>query len=570
MRPIVLERRLRAWSRGPWRTSLRRVPVTAVLAFILLLGPLVVVHELGHLLAAKAVGVHAPRFSIGFGTPLLKKKWGETEYCLAPIPLGGYVLLLGQNPHEEVPEQLRGRSLAQKPLWARYLVIAAGPLTNFILPFIIYFFFYLSQVTTHAAVVGSVVDGYSGDRAGMRAGDVVVAIDDERVDSWRDLSNVISGAADETIQVTVRRDGSELTLEATPDVYTEPTEEANRRGLLGIAGYFHDPQITVIDGSAAQRAGLQTGDIIRSIDGVEVEHIDDLLQRLSASIDSSGPPLQLEVERTSTVQGPLIELDRRQSMDVSLPRTSKYGIHPAQTTLRRVDRDTPASAAGLAVGDRIVAIDGREVRQWEGVLRVFGEHYDAQARVCSPVRLDVAGPDGSLRELEVAEQLLRFDNGAGYMEEVRLLGAYPWSTTHSPDPIQIENRVSWAFRTTHRELRDVIYRMLRVLGRMVTGDGSVDQIAGPIGIGAAAAVAFEEGATQFMFLMALISLNLGIVNLLPIPVLDGGHILFFTLEAVMRRPLGHRAREIASAAGLLVIALLMLLAFRNDITRLFS
>jgi regulator of sigma E protease len=137
-----------------------------IVAFVLLVGPLILVHELGHLLVAKAVDVKVTRFSLGFGPPILRLRLGETEYCLAPIPLGGYVRMLGQDPYEEIPAQEADRALSNKPLWARYAVLAAGPLANFVLPLVIAFFIALGHTEQAPPIIGTVFDDSAAAAAG--------------------------------------------------------------------------------------------------------------------------------------------------------------------------------------------------------------------------------------------------------------------------------------------------------------------------------------------------------------------------------------------------------------------
>src|SRR5688572_2282963 len=176
-------------------------------AFILLIGPLILVHELGHLLAAKLVDVKASRFSIGFGPPILRMRLGETEYCLAPIPLGGYVTLLGLHHGEDIPAAEAERALSNKPLWARYFVLAAGPLANLVLPVLLFFFYYLTlaPTTLPPAIIGSVIDGSAAAQADLQQGDRIVAIEGRDVRSWREMSKAIADAPGRELEIQIER-----------------------------------------------------------------------------------------------------------------------------------------------------------------------------------------------------------------------------------------------------------------------------------------------------------------------------------------------------------------------------
>ncbi len=239
-------------------------------AFILLIGPLIFIHELGHLLAAKLVDVKATRFSLGFGPPLARVRMGETEYCIAPIPLGGYVRLLGQDPSEAIAPADAERALPAKPLWARMFVLGAGPAANLLLPIVLYFLYFLMFAPTAVppAVLGTVVDGTAADQAELRQGDRIVAIDGEDVRSWRDMSQRIAEAPGKELRVQIERDGERIDRVVTPQkrMHRNPLGVATPVGRLGVLRRFYAPQIGIIDPeSAAYVEGLRTGDVITSI-----------------------------------------------------------------------------------------------------------------------------------------------------------------------------------------------------------------------------------------------------------------------------------------------------------------
>ena len=175
------------------------------LAALLLIAPLIFIHELGHLIAAKMVGVKVLRFSIGFGKPFARFRMGETEYALAPIPLGGYVRLLGQHPGEHIPAADADRALDAKPLLARAFVMAAGPLANLVLPLALLFFFHLGTTMTTPAVVGTVFTDTAADAAGMHAGDRIISVDGEDIGSFRELQRAIAPHPDEELRVEIER-----------------------------------------------------------------------------------------------------------------------------------------------------------------------------------------------------------------------------------------------------------------------------------------------------------------------------------------------------------------------------
>ncbi|MBK8720328.1 MAG: site-2 protease family protein [Deltaproteobacteria bacterium] len=319
-------------------------------AFILLIGPLIFVHELGHLLAAKLVDVKVIRFSIGFGPALLRVRFGETEYCLAPIPLGGYVSMLGQGGADDIPAADQDRALSNKPLWARYLVLGAGPLANLLLPILVYFFFFLQHTTLTPAVIGTVLHGSAADQAGLVQGDRIVAIDGHDIRSWKEMTKTVSEAPGVDLEIQVERDGKRLDRTITP------TKKMNRNALgvatpvgrLGVMTGFYAPQIGIIDvQSPAYLEGLRTGDTITSINGEPVRTVEELQRMLEGT---GGALVRLTFLRATPVASPLGTLLWYESAHAQLlpgKDGGGTGILPANNFVRSVEPGSPAAHAGM-------------------------------------------------------------------------------------------------------------------------------------------------------------------------------------------------------------------------------
>lgn len=546
--------------------------MSKILAFILLIGPLIFIHELGHLLVAKLVDVKVGRFSIGFGPPLLRRRIGETEYCLAPIPLGGYVILLGQNPYEEIPEQDRDRALTNKPLWARYLVLAAGPIANLIVPILLYFFFFLTHAVQPPPVIGTVLDGSAAAIAGLEPSDRIVEIDGDDVRSWKEMQTLIAAAPDVELRIEIEKQGKRVERFVTPrrTFVENPLGIPEPRGLLGVYAHFYAPQIGIVDSrSPAYEGGLRTGDVITSIDGEPVQTIEDLQALIAKPPDSLVRLTYLRPHATSFALGTLLWFDSHHAQLLPRPESrsrpstsdSPTGLLPANTFVRAVNHDSPAAHAGLRPGDRVLAVAGEQVTRWESVANILDR---AQTQ---PVTMLVQGLDQEPREVTVKQEIrTRRDI---YKTEFTYLyfGAEPYGISRSPELEPIRGRFTYATKAAWTETVYMLEMMWTALRQMVTLQRGVEELSSVVGIFAYAGTAAEQGPTEFLMLMALISLNLAFVNLLPIPILDGGHLLFFTIEAIRRKPLGQRAREIASAIGLVVVLLLMLIALRNDVMR---
>lgn len=537
------------------------------LAFILLIGPLIFVHELGHLLAAKLVDVKAERFSIGFGPPLFRFRAGETEYCVAPIPLGGYVRLLGQAPGEQIPAAEADRALNAKPLWARYFVLGAGPAANLILPVLLYFLYYLmlAPTTVPPPVIGTVIDGTAAAQAGLVQGDRIVAIDGSDVRSWRDMSKRIADAPGEELEVQIERDGKRLDRVITPrkKMQRNALGVVTPVGRLGVLRWFYAPQVGIIDPtSPAYEQGLRTGDVITSINGEPVRTVEDVQRMLDVTGNSL---VRLTYLRAQSVPGPLGNYLVYESAHAKLrpdPEAgSPTGLLPANTFVRAVDEDSPAAKAGIKAGDFILAVEGTEFRKWEYLYEVLSTKRQ------EPIELRVQSLGQRPRTITVEQELRAWKDIYKQDRESLWFGAHPYAKGREPPREPIRGRFTYSLGAAVDDTTAVMGMMVTTLQQMLTFERGVEDLSSVVGIYNVAGTAADQGPDEFLILMALLSINLGFINLLPIPVLDGGNIALYTIEAVRRRPVGQRAREIASAIGVVMILLLLLIAARNDILR---
>jgi len=351
----------------------------SIIAFIVVLGVLIFVHELGHFILAKICGVGVERFSLGFGPRLIGKKVGITDYCISAFPLGGYVKMVGEKPDSEVSIEEVPLSFSHKSVAKRIMIVAAGPIFNILLSILIFFFFFviygLPILTTQ---VGEVHKGMPADKAGIKAGDQIISIDGKRVNRWEDMVEIIQS--------------------------------------------------------------------------------------------SKGHPLRFEIYRGDDI----IYLDVVPQM-----------VHSKNMFGEKIDRYLVGiSAAGTFVTKRI--------NPWEAMVEGVNQTWKiARLTILSVVKL-------------------------------------------------------------------------------IKGTISVKTLGGPIMIAQLAGEQARAGVLNLLFFIAILSVNLAILNLIPIPVLDGGHLLFFFIEAIIRRPLSVKMREIAQQVGIALLIMLMVYVFYNDITRLFT
>jgi regulator of sigma E protease len=427
--------------------------LTTLLAFLFVLGVLIFVHELGHFLAARRVGVRVLTFSLGFGPKILKVKRGDTEYCISAIPLGGYVKMAGENPDD--PRSGQPDEFLSKSKWQRFQILIMGPLMNIVLAVVV-LAFVLAQGTQVLAyrdqppVVGAVVAGSPADRVGIQRGDRILTVAGDEVETWEDLLLAIMTKPDRDVAVSLLRDGQ------TRSLMIRPTAEG--RYEVGNIGVLPDtnPSVTVIKGEPAEEAGFMDGDVIVAVNG----------QRIATGTQF------------------------RQAIEAHAGR-------PMEVTVRR---------------------DGQEVRL-----------------TATPEKRGETGWLG----LRIFEESKEFDPTP--LEAIRL---------------SVERNI---------ESSGLIFK---TLGGLFTGETSVRQLQGPIGIAQLSGESAAEGVLSLLSLMAMLSINLGILNLMPIPVLDGGHILILLLEGIARRDFSMQVKEKMLLAGFVVLMMLMVTVIYHDLTRI--
>lgn len=350
--------------------------ITGILSFILVLGALIFVHELGHFLLARLVKVKVLKFALGFGPKIFGIKRGDTEYLIAAVPLGGYVKLFGDDPQEELPEEQKADAFTAQPTWKKAAIVAAGPIFNLVFAYIIFTFVYifagLPQLLPH---VGKVSPDSPALAANMQEGDVIISIAGKQITYWDDIREVIQKNKDNKTSIEVKRGDENLSLKITPNLQTA-------------TNIFNEP-----------------------------------------------------------------------------------------------------------------------VKLWMIGIQPTGETYIEDISVIRAV-------------------------GLGYKKTV-----------------------------------EIIYLTLTGITKMITGSIPANNIGGPILIAQMTAQTAEQGILSVILFTALLSVNLGLLNLLPIPILDGGHLLFFAIESALRRQINERYKEIAQQVGLVLLISLMIFAFYNDFTR---
>lgn len=584
--------------------------------FVLLIGVLVFFHELGHFLFAKLFGVKVERFSIGFGPKLLGITRGETEYWLSAFPLGGYVKMLGEAPNSPIPEEEIHRAFLHKPVWQRALIALAGPLFNMILAYAVYVGMFAGTHTFGDTKLGIVTVGEPAWNAGLRPGDRVLAIDGKTLDDWDDLRAAIAARPAEPMVITYERDGTSRQTTVVPEHSTQPDvfQEPETRGKIGISLQYVKPSIGVVDAeSPAAKAGLRTGDTIVEVNGKPVHawhEVRDEVARVTA--EQSAITLLIDpvhsactnqeqkgdsgaCDGAEVVARPGVQIDpSTQRMTVhhvvpsphfpaglsrdllsSADTASGYtGLVSDNVVVGSVDADTPAARAGIQPGDRLIRVaitdakgnsTTRPIDVWEIDLGALNGIDALQSDVQITVQRQHAILPVHLRLTERKET-----DELKNVHKVLVFGAHPAARGDEGLGTYLKERrigPGEALTEAAQQVSEDATLIARGLARLVQGKLPMESMGGVIMLFVIAEKSAKKGAQVFLRTMAVISVNLGMLNLLPVPVLDGGHLLFCAIEAVRRKPASIRVREWANTVGLILLLLLMLLAFRNDIVR---
>ena len=448
-----------------------------ILAFIVALGVLITFHEFGHYLVARWCGVKVLRFSIGFGQPLFKKNLGKdhTEWVVAALPLGGYVKMLDER-EEEVPPKDLARAFNRQSVSKRFAIVAAGPLANLLLAILLYWLLFISGVSGIKPMLGPIKPSTPAAMADFQEGEMIVKIENEPVATWQDARwTLLSHAVDRNPEVmveTINERGEIFWRKMNLSDMHADDLDANFLEKIGLAVYqpFMSPVVgQVMAGSAGERAGLMAGDEILSIDHKEIERWEELVTIIRVH---PGQSLILEILRDGNIMEIPITPD---SANEGNSEIGRIGIAP------KIDHE-----------------------------------------VLNKLHVNVSYPPG-----------------------VALLKAFD---------------KTW----------EMTIFTLRMLGKMVMGEVSLKNVSGPITIADYAGQSAQMGIIAYLSFLALISISLAVLNLLPIPVLDGGHLMYYVIEIIKGSPLSEKTMAIGQQIGIAMLFTLMVFAIYNDIYRLIS
>jgi len=427
--------------------------LNSLVAFVFVLGVLVFVHELGHFLVARWLGVRVITFSIGFGPKLLKFRRNDIEYCISAFPLGGYVKMAGENPEEQLsgsPGEFLTRSR-----WDRFRILVAGPVMNILLAVALMWIVNAQAAQVPAfqdapVVVGAVSPESPAEKSGIKPGDRIIKVGSQPVATWKEFYLSIGGRANREVPITLLREGRDTVITVTPVGQTRM-----QVGDIGVLPDVHPSIVTLEGGGPAEKAGIRIGDVVVAANGETIVYS----RQLSATIRKfPGEPMTIRVARGGS------------TLDITV-------------TPRR-----------------------------QGTIGVIGVNIQDDFKLVQP----------------------------------GIIGALGMSIDHN---IQFSGLI------------------VRTLGGLFTRETSPTQLMGPVAIAEMSGTFAALGWVAFLTFMASLSLNLGLLNLLPIPILDGGHIFIMAIESVARRNFSLKVKERMMMAGFVALMLLMVTVVYNDLAR---
>ncbi|HVJ64802.1 MAG TPA: RIP metalloprotease RseP [Bdellovibrionota bacterium] len=566
------------------------------IGFVLLLGILVFIHELGHFLAAKWCNIRCDTFSIGMGPKLLKFTKGETEYAVSILPLGGYVKLFGQDPREEIPAGQEHRSFRHKSLWQRAFVVVAGPLANLLLAMVVFAALMMHGFPSEAPAFNRVVPGSPAETAGFRSGDQIKSI------AWNDagvahevipadldqLKTTLAQNVGKDLKFSVqRRENTTAEILYAPVVIEQrdPTTGLiqNMGGIRGVEDQAPAPVLsTIVPGSWADTRMIPTPFLVSSV-GVtkvngQVQEIPvttafDLEHAWAQAVTLSpraGSQIMLKGKWLIEDQEPKDEtLSMAWSKAEDAPKESllESGIY-TYNALRLVEvlSASPAEEIGLKKGDVIVSING------EAIQGFYSFRDRLQELAAEKTTLEVQWiREGALMNKSFRPRLQNHEDPlTGQSKDRFQIGAsfVPFDAAPAMTTVQSSSLFTAAAYGITKSF-SVSGAMLKSFSYLIQGKLSRKALSGPFMIGKIAGDSFKAGWLPFLRMMAFISLNLFLLNLFPIPVLDGGHLVMFGIEAIRRKPLSIKFIERWSMAGFIFLLSLMAYVSVNDLIRMF-
>lgn len=530
-----------------------------LIPFIVLLSILVFIHELGHFLVARYYGVRVEVFSLGFGPKIFKYKKGDTVYCISLIPLGGYVKMFGDDPRQSVPKHQRKKAFLCQKVGPKMAIAFAGPFMNFIMAILL--FSAIAMIGQHKALpeLGDIQADSIAYKVGFRAKDKIVSINEHKISYWEDVEKWIKKNPDKKLVFNIQRSNShqqvEVKTQAVPSQNLTSLNKIEGR-IKGLTIFSKSSHIGVSDHhSLAYQSGLRVFDEIVQLNDQKILNWEDLNRFFNSNLPSV---LKIKVKRENTKEP--VSLDIPIS-SLSIVNLTTLGIEKPDLYIGRVKPSSPAEKAGLMEKDRLLSINGKKLNHWSEFSDVIEkDKSDSKIFHLTVLRKGVE------KKIDIQAEKMPLFNPDGSMKHRYMIGVASAQFVSYPE--LVFSRMINPVRALNYGVKETVKWIAitgKIIGRLITGSISRRMIGGPLSIAKVAKQSFFASLIHFLRVMAIVSVNLCLMNLLPIPILDGGHLMLFTIEGIKGKPLSVKKIEIIQTVGLVLIIFLVVFTLFNDV-----
>lgn len=534
-----------------------------IVAFVVLIGILVFVHELGHYLVGVMFGVGVRTFSIGFGPRLGGFIKNGTDFSVRVLPLGGFVQFAGALPSEEVEDHFQGKEYWRAKPWQRALILLAGPLANILMAVGVYAVIGNMGVEHPPSIVGGIKIDSPADKAGLQSGDKIVSIDGQAITKWEELTTIIKPAFNRSLEITIDRDGSELTTSIIPEAFKAEALNGDpiEIGRIGIEMGMAAPIIAIASQNGLDK-GFLAGDKIlkitsgkKTIEPLTWHDVEVFIGRAELS-----SPLKFELEKFSLKKD---EKSPSRTLEVQLVEGEQAFYQLGIKTGRQLIAEMREKDTAVKVQDLLVEVKGKRVGNRYDLMNAMDGNTDQMI----PVSVERV-VDGVLTELAFNLKLTERDIQKPTGKET--IFVFPFALTADAMPESVVEQYSGIVDSLGYGFRTTVSKSVEMVGHIAglfTGEIPLKALGGPILIAQVASTSVQLGLQTFLATVAAISINLGLINLVPIPALDGGQLVVVGAEAIRRKPLSEQAIENIQRVGAVMVMALVVLAFYNDLGR---
>lgn len=529
--------------------------------FFLLLGVLIFIHEWGHFIVARMCGVRVEVFSIGFGPKLFSWTWGDTRYQLSIIPLGGFVKMYGDGSEDLIPAGYRSESFIHQNIFEKIAIVSAGPLMNLFFAFFLFLILGKMGPPEVGTSLGDIKTGTAAHRAGLRYGDSISSVNGVNILYYEEFTKELSRLQDgANARLEIQKSNSDIVSLLAPVTIKKNTNPVSDLKLIGF-----------IEGLSLSKESSKVG----------VDYRSNLLKNGFSSVISITAINSTPVESLHELKKVILATPANQDLIISIKKGAKNitkrtvtsngnawtftsaGLVSPELMIGQVRRGSPAEVSGLKAGDQILKLNGRRLTSWTHLVETIKSTTKGQSS-----NFTVADQNGP-RVLSVTPEQTELLTATGQVEYRPTIGIAP-GLEYLPPKTIIRKFTSTKELVVYAKQESVRWVKVTLSGfkKLLTGEVSHKTLSGVISIGKVAKDSLDIGWSYFIKMMAIISINLFLLNLLPVPVLDGGHLVFYFIELVTGSPVGVRTRLIGQQIGVVMILSLVVYTVFNDVSRI--